>query len=74
MKPSRFPAQMALTILLALLSLVLSAYASYNHNDKQIEHRLTAVEKQQENDAPRLERMENKIDKLVDWAMGGKGK
>lgn len=68
----RLTIQMALTIALAILSLAMSTYAAYSHNDKAIEHRLTVVETQQQVDAGRLERMENKIDRLVEWALGKK--
>lgn len=67
-----FKPEVLSAILIALLSLVLSAYSGYSHNDKQIEHRLSVVETQQQNDGPRLERMENKLDKLVEWALGHK--
>lgn len=59
-------------IIVALLSMLLSSYGEYMHNDKAIEHRLTAMEKQQENDQPRLRRMEDKLDQLLGWAMGPK--
>lgn len=53
-------------LLLSLFSLAMSAYASYNRTDKSVEHRVTVVETRQETDGQRLERIENKVDRILD--------
>ena len=57
-------------IVLALLSLAVAAYGGYARNDKGIAERLTGVEVQQRNDAERVQRIEAKLDRLMDWALG----
>lgn len=59
-------AQIVVAIALALLSLVVSAYSGYTHDDKKTGERITAVETQQLNDGRRLERIEDKVDKVLD--------
>jgi len=43
-------------LVIALLSLALSAYAGYTHNDKEVSNRVTAIETQQVNDTKAIER------------------
>lgn len=57
-------------VVIALLSLIVSGYASYSHNDKEISNRVTAVEVQQRNDTDGIKRVEGKVDRLLDWALG----
>lgn len=56
--------------LVPFILVALSAFAAYSHNDKDISNRLTAVETQQRSDAPRLQRIEDKLDKVVDKIVG----
>jgi hypothetical protein len=65
------------TVIIAIVSLLLSAYIGYSHNDKDISNRMVTVETQQKNDEQALIRIENqvdktnlKIDRLVEWALG----
>jgi CHASE1-domain containing sensor protein len=53
-------------IMLALLSLVITGFISYNRTDKQVEHRVTVIETKQDYNDIRLERIENKVDKILD--------
>jgi peptidoglycan hydrolase CwlO-like protein len=55
-----------LPLAIAGLSITMSAFAAYNNNDKAITSRVVVIETQQKNDGARLERIENKIDKLDD--------
>lgn len=55
-----------LPIVIALLSLAVSAYAGYSHNDKELAQRISVVETQQKNDGKGLERIENKVDRLLE--------
>lgn len=55
-----------LPIALALLSLAVSGWANYNRTDKELTNRVTAVEVQQKNDGQRLERIENKLDRVLE--------
>lgn len=59
-------------ILLALGSLGITGYNAYMHNDKELTSRVTAVEVQQKNDGGRLERMEDKLDRVVEAVTGRK--
>jgi len=52
---------------IAMLSLLLAGWAGYAHNDKEISNRVAVVETQQKNDSDRLQRMEAKIDRLIEW-------
>ena len=53
-------------ILLSLISMLGSSMVVYTNNDKTISNRLTTVETQQSSDSQRLERMENKLDRLIE--------
>ena len=52
------------------LSLLVSGFAAYSHNDKELSNRVTAVEavqkEQKDNTEKRLDRIENKIDRLIE--------
>ena len=63
----------AVSVLLALLSLLISGAVGYTSNDKQIEHRLTVVEEGhaagvqlREDDRERIIRIEDKLDRLIE--------
>lgn len=53
-----------------LLSLLVAGFSAYSHNDKELSNRITAVEtvqqEQKENVNKRLDRIENKIDRLIE--------
>lgn len=55
-------------IIIALLSLILSAYSGYNHNDKEMTSRIAVLETHRTDDKERLDRIETKIDSLLHWA------
>jgi hypothetical protein len=57
-------------IIIALLSLAVAAWSDYSHNDKEIASRVTAVETQQKGDHEGIQRVESKVDRLVEWALG----
>lgn len=59
-----------LSLILAGSSLMFGAYNAYHLTDKTNEHRLTALEVKQEKDSESLHRVEFKVDKLVEWALG----
>lgn len=69
---TRLSSEALAAIIIALLSLALSAYAGYSHNDKDISNRVTAIETQQKNDGATIQRVESKVDQLVAWALGKK--
>lgn len=54
-------------VLLALMALAVSAYAGYSSTDKEMASRISVVETQQKNDGQRLERIEDKIDRLLEY-------
>lgn len=53
-------------IVLSIISMLGSSLVVYTNNDKAISNRLTTVETQQDADSARLERMENKLDRLIE--------
>ena len=66
-------------VIIAVVSFLVTAYASYAHNDKDITSRVVAVEVKQTNDHDAIIRIEakqdktnDKLDRLVEWALGGK--
>lgn len=70
-------------ILVALLSLILSAYTGYSSNDKDMSNRMTAVETKQKSDREQYAesiqhvekavlRVDSKVDRLIEWALGAK--
>lgn len=59
-------------IIIALLSLAVSGFAAYSHNDKEIASRVTAVETQQKNDHEGIKELNEKVDRLLIWALGSK--
>ncbi len=56
----------------ALIAAGMSAFAGYLHNDKDLISRVVALETGRTEDGKRLDRIENKLDKLVEWALGAK--
>jgi len=62
-------------IIIAALSLILSAYTSYDRNDKALGERIAILETHRTDDAERLNRIEIKLDdvgiatrELLKWA------
>jgi len=60
------PKSIWVTIVIALLSLVMSGYNGYNNNDRANVQRITAVEAKQTNSDQRLDRIENKLDQILE--------
>lgn len=54
----------------AAISLTVAVYMQYNHNDRDIIQRVSALESHHADDTSRLDRIENKLDQLVTWALG----
>ena len=52
------------SVILAMLALLVSAYAGYSHNDKETTSRISVVETQQKNDGATIQRIEGKVDTL----------
>lgn len=52
-------------ILIAVMSLVYTVYSANAQDTRDLAVKLRGIEVQQENDRPRLERIENKIDWLI---------
>jgi hypothetical protein len=67
---TRFDAGTIAAILIALLSMLVSAFTGYSHNDKDIASRISVVETQQKGDHEGIQRVETKVDRLLDWAIG----
>lgn len=61
-----------LPLALAGLSMLGTLYASYTHTDKDNAQRLTALESHRSDDSSRLDRIEDKLDKLVYYLTGSK--
>jgi type II secretory pathway pseudopilin PulG len=62
-----------------ILSVAISSYAGYTHNDKDLSNRMTAVEVQQKNDKEAAAEMKTDIrdikkdvSDLVKWALGNR--
>lgn len=53
-------------VALAIFSLAVSSFVGYSNNDKAISERVSVVETQQRNDGARLERIERKLDSVLD--------
>ena len=51
-------------LIIALVSLLVSAWGGYAYNDKVISERVTAVETQQKDDGQSINRVEQKIDTI----------
>ena len=57
--------QLLIPIAIALISLIISGYVGYSNDTKAIAVRVKGIEVQQQNDGSRLERIENKLDRLL---------
>lgn len=55
-----------LPIAMFVLSLVASGLIAYAQGERAASNRVTAVENQQKNDGQRLDRMESKLDRLLE--------
>jgi hypothetical protein len=62
--------QPLLAIVLAGLSLLGTLYIEFSHNDREIAAAISALQTHQADETRRLDRIENKLDKLVTWALG----
>lgn len=61
-------------IILALVSLIGTGYVEYTHTDRETVQRVSALETHKTDTDRRLDRIEEKIDKLIEWAIGEKPK
>lgn len=59
-----------LPVIIALVSLFVSAFVGYSNNNTVIAERMKAVETQQANDRETLKRIEQKVDRVVDKVVG----
>ena len=59
-----------LALALAGLSILGTLYIEYTHTDRDNAVRISALEAHQGDTGQRLDRMENKLDRLVEWALG----
>jgi hypothetical protein len=57
-------------VVIAILGYVATGFMAYNHEDKSVNSRLTALEVHQADDSSRLERVENKIDRMLEALTG----
>lgn len=57
-------------LVVAGASLLMTGYAEYTHNDRDISNRVTALESHRQDDAQKLDHIQAQVDKLVDWALG----
>lgn len=57
-------------LILAGLSALGTLYLEYSHNDRELTQRVSALEQHKTDESSRLDRIENKVDKLVEWALG----
>ena len=64
------PMSVKVSIAIAIFSSLTSLASGYFRNDKQLEHRLTAVEIQQKNDSEAIREVRSDVKKLVYWALG----
>jgi hypothetical protein len=46
----------------------------YSHNDKDLTARMSAVEANRSNDKGQLDHIQSQGDRLVEWAIDGKGR
>lgn len=72
MQLSRIPTKRdwIIPFIIAGASMVMSAYATYTHNDRDLSNRVTALESHRQDDAQKLDHIQSQVDKLVDWALG----
>lgn len=63
---------LAVTIVIALTSLILSGMSVYANDVNVILQRLSVLETQSANDRHRLERVENTLDRLYEFTTGRK--
>lgn len=75
--PAKYPPSFWLTLVVAIISLTLSAFNSYTRNAQDLSNRVAIIENQQRNDGAAIQRVESKVDKvdgkvdkLSDYLMG----
>lgn len=59
-----------IALILSALALLGTAMMEYTHTDKENAVRISKLEAHDEDRSQRLDRIESKLDKLVDWALG----
>lgn len=57
---------------LALLSLASTIYMQATHNDRENAQKISALESHRADDNSRLDRIESKLDHVIDWMVGHK--
>jgi len=58
---------MLLTMAMALGGVAISAYGAYNNNDKATAIEVTTLKTQRVSDKEQLDRLEGKVDKVLEW-------
>jgi hypothetical protein len=61
-----------IAVILAIFGYVATGFMAYTHEDKAMNSRVTALEVHQADDSNRLERVENKIDRMFEAVTGRK--
>lgn len=57
-------------ILPIVLSALVAGASTYFHNDRDLVQRVSVLESHRQDDSQHLDRIESKLDKLVDWTRG----
>jgi hypothetical protein len=59
-------------IITAVLSLLISGYETYSHNDRVLAQDVAGLKAHREDDETRLDRIQQQVDKLVNVLIDGK--
>jgi len=57
---------------MAILSAAGWLYAEYNHNDRDIIQRVSALEQSKQDEQDEIHQMHTQLDQLMQWALGHK--
>jgi hypothetical protein len=71
-RPIQDTSQMLVAVALGLIGYIIAGYVGYNNTSSSITNRLTALEIHQSDNAERMQRVENKIDRLFEAMTGRK--
>lgn len=62
-----------IALIMAGLSMIGTLWMEFGHNDREVAQRVSTLEAHRNDDEKKIDHIQEQVDKLVQWAMGGQG-
>ena len=60
-----------IALIMAGLSMIGTLWMEFGHNDREVAQRVSTLEAHRNDDEKKIDHIQEQVDKLVQWAMGG---